>query len=261
MILSILLGCQGYVLTEVDNASVDDTGQDSLVDGGEDDGTWDGAWMEVLSPGSGDFLPLDEASDFEAIVYYADGTETDFNDVQWTSDRDEDWALLGSLIADDSLAVGAHAITAEALLPNGDRLVYTMGGILVQHEDAGTYVGNVKVDVSLSYDGVDYAAGCTGSVTILVDVYGESAVGDSTCTLSLLGYDQDTSYGFNLAVDNGSLEGAAEVDLSLFAYDFDLDGDVGGGELSGIWDDEILGYVGVAGELEATRISRSVGKE
>ncbi len=69
MILSILLGCQGYVLTEVDNASVDDTGQDSLVDGGEDDGTWDGAWMEVLSPGSGDFLPLDEASDFEAVVY------------------------------------------------------------------------------------------------------------------------------------------------------------------------------------------------
>ncbi len=260
MILSILLGCHNYALTATgDTAIVEDTDEDTLPE--EDYSEWDGAWMEVISPSSGDFLPLDEDADFEAIVYFADGTEADFEDIQWRSDIDEGWELLGSFVEDDSLDVGKHAITAEADLPNGDRLVYTMGGILVQHEDAGTYVGNVKVDVTVSYDGTDYSAGCTGAVTLIVDVYGESAEGESTCTLSLLGYDQDTSYGFDLEVDDGDVSGAAEVDLSLFAYDFDLSGDVGDGELSGSWDDDIFGYVGVAGELSATRISRSVGAE
>ncbi|MFT5686664.1 MAG: hypothetical protein ACI8RZ_007620 [Myxococcota bacterium] len=258
MILSLLLGCQNYELASTEDGSLDSSA-DSIIE--EDTSDWDGAWMEVLTPSSGDFLPLDEDSDFEAVIYYADGTEADFGDIQWSTDADEGWALLGSAIVDDSLDVGEHDITAEALLPNGDRLVYTMGGILVQHEDAGTYVGNVKVDVTLAYDGVDYSAGCTGAVTIIVDVYGESALGDSTCTLSLLGYDQDTSYGFDLEVDEGDVSGAAEVDLSLFAYDFDMDGDLEDGELSGSWDDDIFGYVGVAGELSATRISRSVGDE
>lgn len=259
MILSILLGCQNYGIIAADNDASDDTGADDLID--DDFSEWDGAWMEIITPQSGDFLPLNEDSDFEAIIYLADGTEADFEDTQWSSSTDTDWALLGSSTSDDSLTVGAHAITAVAELPNGDRLAYTMGGILVQHEDAGVYVGNVQVDVSLAYDGTDYSAGCTGAVTIYVDVYGESAYGDSTCTLSLLGYDQDTSYGFSLEVDEGDMFGAAAVDLSLFKYDFEMDGDIGEGILTGSWSDDIFGYVGVSGELSATRISRSLGDD
>ena len=254
MLFSVLIACQNYSLVGTDTGEV-------IEETEEDFSEWDGAWMEVISPKSGDFLPLDEDADFEAIIYLADGSEADFDDIEWTSDADDEWKLLGANLADNGLDVGQHAITAAAVLPNSDRLVYTMGGIFVQHEDAGTYVGNVKVDVTISYDGADYSAGCTGSVTLIVGVYGETASGDSTCTLSLLGYDQDTSYGFDLDVDDGDVSGAAAVDLSLFAYDFDMDGDVGGGELTGTWDDDILGYVGVAGDLSAVRISRSVGEE
>jgi hypothetical protein len=259
MILSILLGCQNYGIIAADDDASGDTGADSLIE--DDFSEWDGARMEVLTPQSGDFLALNEDADFDAIVYLADGTESDFQDIQWSSSTDEDWALLGTRISDASLDVGEHAITAVAELPNGDRLAYTMGGILVQHEDAGIYVGNVKVDVSLDYDGTDYSAGCTGSVTIYVDVYGESAYGDSTCTLSLLGYDQDTSYGFDLELDEGDMSGAAAVDLSLFKYDFEMDGDIGEGALTGSWSDDIFGYVGVSGELSATRISRSLSDD
>ena len=259
MILSILLGCQNYGIIAADDNPSDDTDADTQIE--DDFSEWDGAWLEVITPQSGDFLPWDQESPFQAVVYLSDGTEADFQDVQWSSSEDESWALIGSDATDANLEIGEHAITALAELPNGDRLTYTMGGVLVQHEDAGIYVGNVKVDVSINYDGSDYSAGCTGAVTIYVDAYGESAYGDSTCTLSLLGYDQDTSYGFSLEVDEGDMYGAAAVDLSLFKYDFEMDGDVGEGTLSGSWSDDIFGYVGVAGDLSATRISRSLGDE
>ena len=48
---------------------------------------------------------------------------------------------------------------------------------------------------------------------------------------------------------------------SLFEYEFTLAGAVGDGELSATWEDDVFGYVGLAGELSATRISRSVGEE
>ena len=258
MILSILLACQNYAVTSIGDGDADTGDIDDSI---EDFSEWDGAWMEVLTPQSGDFIALDDEADFEAVVYFADGTESGFDTIQWTSDVDDGWKLIGDVLVDSSLEVGDHAITALAELPNGDRLVYTMGGILVQHEDAGTYVGNVQVDVTLSYDGADYSAGCTGAVTLIVDAYGETADGDSTCTLSLLGYDQDTSYGFVMEVDEGDVSGAAAVDLSLFEYEFTLAGAVGDGELSATWEDDVFGYVGLAGELSATRISRSVGEE
>ena len=243
------------------SGEIDTAAPEEALEELEDDSAWDGAWMEVISPTSGAFLPLGEPASFEAIIYTADGEVSDFDEITWRSDLDDAFAPIGASFTDDSLDVGTHALTAEALLPNGDRLVYTMGGVLVQHEDAGTYVGNVVVDVSVTYNKTEYSAGCTGAVTLIVDVYGETAIGESTCTLSLLGYDQDTSYEFDLDLSEGSLSGDATVDLSIVTQSFDLDGYLSEGVLGGSWDDDIYGYVGVAGELEAERITRSVSGE
>jgi len=249
-----LIGCKAnYIPGEIE-APTDDTGEI------EDTSEWDGAWMEVISPQSGDFLPLGEDATFEAIIYDINGEPTAFSEVNWVTDLDEAWSLEGSEIDDSSLDVGTHAISAAATLPNGDRLVHTMGGILVQHEDAGTYVGNVQVDLTLDYDGSDYSAGCTGSVTLIVDAWGETASGDSACTVSLLGYDQDTTYLFDLSLEDDELSGIADVDLTFFTYSFDVNGEVNDGELSGTWEDEVFGYIALAGELSVSRITRDIGE-
>jgi hypothetical protein len=224
----------------------------------EDTALYDGASLIVEAPLSGDFLPLGEDADFIATVYSADGEPMDFDNISWRTDLDTDWALLGTDAEDDSLAVGRHAITAEAILPNGDRLSSTMGGILVQHEDAGIYVGDVQADVTLSYDGADYTTGCIGATTIIVDPYGETAIGDSSCIISLLGFEQELDYSFDMTLDSGDLGGSAAVNLLLFEIDFDVSGEVADGEMVGSW--ESSDFVEIAGDLDATRVSRDVGE-
>ena len=70
----------------------------------------------------------------------------------------------GLSFSDDTLGVGTHAITAEVSLPNGDRLSYTNGGILVQSIYAGTYAG--LFDSTVTYD--TYSLGCAGAATLVV---------------------------------------------------------------------------------------------
>ena len=91
MILSILLGCQNYGIIAADDNPSDDTGADTQIE--EDFSEWDGAWLEVITPQSGDFLAWDQESSFQAVVYLADGTEADFQDVQWSSSEDEGWLV------------------------------------------------------------------------------------------------------------------------------------------------------------------------
>ena len=239
---------------------VDDTGDTGEADTGDTgewiDPAWDEASLVVLTPESGDFIPLGEDADFIAEIRAADGSLMDFDEVEWTSDIDGDWALLGLEEEDDSLTVGTHAITARAALPNGDRLTYTVGGVLVQHENAGTYAGDVMVDVTIEYDGTPYTVSCIGSTLIVVEPEGETADGTSDCTISLLGYDTVLSQVFAFDLDDEDVSGEASLDFDWFAYDFSADGIVGDGELSAEWGDDVFGFATVEGTLEATRISR-----
>lgn len=244
--------------TDTGDVSGDSGDVNNDTDTDADTAAWDGATLVVASPYSGDFLPLGEDAAFEATVYDADGNPTDFDQITWSTDLDSGWSLAGADVEDDSLDVGRHTITATAVLPNGDRLQSTMGGVLVQHEDAGTYVGNIIVNLTLTYDKVDYTAGCIGATTIVVDQYGETATGDSTCIISLLGYEQDVSYAFDMTVDEGDVGGSAAVDLFLFDLELDVAGEISNGELVGSWESADL--VDISGELDAARISRETGE-
>lgn len=248
-------GVIGDGVGDTDDTGAEDTGGDDV----DEDAAWDGATLVVHSPASGSFLPWGETSTFSATVYAADGTATDFDDIAWASDVDAAWAIEGREVEDDALDVGTHALTATAALPNGDRLAYSVGGVLVQSPYAGVYAGTLVVDAAAEYDGTTYAAGCSGALTLVVDAYGETVTGEGGCLLSLQGYDLDTTYVFDLENAEGTVAGAASADFGWYAYDFDAAGTVSeDGALSGTFADDVYGYLAVEGAWETTRVSRDV---
>ncbi len=222
----------------------------------EDFSAWDGASLEVLYPESGDFLPWGQVNPFSARVVDSDGNDLGFEDITWSSSVDDGWGPVGSAFDDEDLDIGTHTLTATAELPNGDRLAYSLGGILVQSIYAGTYAGSLTV--STEYDG--YAFACSGGSTLVVDQYGEAVTGDANCLLllSYSGYELelDLQYVSNIENDLGTLGG----DLSAEVYGYELPVDFEGtlsddGHLTGGFETDLLGVI-LTGELTADRVSR-----
>lgn len=223
------------------------------------DELWSDATLVIESPLSASFLPYGESANFVATVYDKNGVATDFSDVTWSSDVDTDWGLLGPAVTDSNLDVGIHAITAEARLPNGDRLASTVGGILVQSIYAGVYVGDLQVNLSGEYDGQEVAVGCSGPLTLVIDAYGELATGDAGCLVSLFGYDLDTTYLFDLENDEGSLSGEAAIDLTWFQYGVETEGSLSSdGEIEGDFSADVYGYILVDGVYTAELLTRDL---
>lgn len=267
LLLPLLLACQPKTV-EFDTGAIDqpDTaiGSDDPVDTGEtgepveEEPTYeeyDDATLVINAPTSGEVLPLGDVSTFSASVLSSTGEDMGWTEIDWSSDLDSAWLKSGNLFNDNTLIAGTHAITAEAKLPNGDRLSTTIGGVRVQHEDAGTYYGDVNVDVTVEYDGTPYTVSCIGGILLVVDETGETVTGDSACTISLFGYDTEITNVFDLSSDVGELSGVVSVDLSWFAYDIDATGTLSDGDLEATWSDDIAGYATVTGTLSAFRVS------
>jgi hypothetical protein len=217
---------------------------------------WDTASLVIISPLSGGFIPLGEPADFVAEIRDGEGELIDWDAISWSSSVDNDWAPEGADFQDSDLSVGRHNLLAQTTLPNGDRLAYSVGAVLVQHEDAGTYVGDANIDLTADYDGTPVTMTCIGAVTLFIDAEGEHGSGETSCTLALLGYDMDVLHIFNLDIDEGDVSGSIAADFSWFDYAFDTNGEVGGGYLGATWADSVFGYADIAGELDLTRISR-----
>lgn len=251
--------CQNGVKVSTGDTSGSDLDSASDTAGGSDtaDSDWheyDGATLVVRSPASGDFLPWAEDASFVAELHAADGSVMPFDDIVWTSDIDTAWTITGANVVDDTLDVGTHALTATAQLPNGDRLAYTIGGVLVQSPYAGIYTGTLAIDAS--YD--TYALGCSGATTITVDAYGETATGDASCLLSLGGYDIDTAYLFDYTNDAGVLSGSSSIDLGFYQYDIDTAGTLDtDGNLTADFTADIAGLA-LVGNVTATRVTRDL---
>jgi hypothetical protein len=259
LIWSGTLGCQpNFSASEVSVGDVagDAGGDNTTTPEDPVDEAWDTATLVVTSPLTGDFLPLGEPADFVAEVRDAEGELMDWDAISWSSDVDNGWAPEGADFEDDGLAVGRHNLQVQTTLPNGDRLVYTVGGVLVQHEDAGTYVGDANIDLASEYDGTAYTMTCIGAVILFIDAMGEKGTGETSCTLALMGYDMDVLHIFDLDIQDGQVSGSTSADFSFFAYSFDTLGEVADGQLGATWADNILGYADIAGELDLARISR-----
>ena len=267
LLLPLVLGCRSY--ESIDGSKLDsgpdttdtsetDTGDSSpdTTDTGEADPVWDTAMLSILSPTSGAFVPMEEEADFEAVVRDTDGNDLKWDEIDWTTSADDTWAYSGAAFT-APLEVGDHDITASTQLPNGDRLAMTVGGVLVQSAYAGTYTGTVYVEITIDYKGTPYTVSCAGATTIIVDQYGETATGDSTCLVSLMGYDMDLALSLDAANDEGTLDGEMAVSMILFDVGIAADGSVDeDGALEVSFADDVYGYADIAGSVDATRISR-----
>jgi len=266
-IFSFLAACNsgsGTVSFKDDVASGDDLTVSSGDNGDgttgtteEDPGDWTGASLVVESPVAGEVLPYGEDSTFTAVVLDASGSPTDFSDLVWTTNASS-WSETGADFESDGLDVGTQAISVEAVLPDGTVLRNSVGGVRVQHPDTGTYVGNLAVDISGEYNDFPITAACIGAAVVTVDVYGETAVGDSTCIVSLLGYSTEALHVFDFEVDGSNVAGQVSLDLSFFQIDFDVEGDLGDSAIQADWATDYGGFLAVEGEMLLERVTTEV---
>ncbi len=270
LLLPLVFGCRAYesVITPLDDtggkdttdtgAPTDDTADTSdTTDTGEVDPIWDVAMLTIVSPESGAFIPLGDEAEFEAVVLDTEGNELEWDAIDWTSDADDEWTYTAATFTDDSLGVGKHDITAATQLPNGDRLAMTVGDVLVQSPYAGTYTGTVYVEIAIEYKSMPYTVSCAGATTIIVDQYGETIGGDSSCLVSLMGFDMDMALGLDATNEDGEASGEMAVDMMLFDVGIEASGTISeDGELYMEFADDVMGYADIAGNVDASRISR-----
>ncbi len=182
---------------------------------------FDNAELRILWPESGAFLPLEEPAAFAAELVAADGSPLDGSAIAWTSSFDPGWSGAGEGFDDTTLDVGIHDITAEIALPNGDRLVYVVGGVLRQSTFAGTYSGLFTADGN--YNGLVFT--CSGTGLTMCEPYGTDIVGNADCLVSILGLDLPLSFVFELENAAGVVTGTAGADIfGLFTFDFPATG-------------------------------------
>ncbi len=254
-----LVACQPSFTSSTTEDVDNEAANDSPTDTGEVDWSdWEGAELIVHAPESGALVWLDEDTDFEAEIVNTNGETLDWDEISWSSSIDEDWEEQGTEFENDELIAGQHDLRVETTLPTGDHLVWMVGGIRVQHEFAGTYVGNMIVDSTSEYDGTELTTSCIGAAILVVDAQGEGATGDSNCLISLLGYDLDAAYDFSLEIDGEDLNGTAALDLTWSTVDFEANGSIDDGEMTATWSDTIYDTIEMEGSLELERISSEI---
>lgn len=227
----------------------------------EDFSEYEGAIIRIIDPPSGSFLPYGEEHTFEAVILTPEGDSLEFDEIDWSSDWDEAWLPEGATFDDDTIDVGTHNLTATATLPDGSRVAHTVGGVLVQHEDAGTYVGDMIINLSAEIEGVPVGTSCIGAAIVIVDAYGETVEGASECTLDLLGYlSFDVSHTFEYALDETTLDGNAFVVIPFvgFGLPFPSEGNLEEGEITSDWEGGFPGFADIAGTLDASRLTREI---
>lgn len=260
MLSLFLLACSDKVTVIGGDTAVGivDTAADTAETAEDVDYT--GATLVITSPRSGEFIPLGEEARFTAEVRNPQGEPLPFEEITWASDVDGAWTLSGGSVTDATLSVGTHAITATASLPNGDRVGFGVGGILVQSAYAGVYVGTLSVEGTADYNGTPIVTACSGALTLVMDEQGVAAIGESACPLNLFGFEVDTAYAFDLENDDGTLDGSTEVQLYGWgAVSFEVTGEVSqDGTMSAAFEGDVFGLLSVAGDFDAVRVTRDV---
>jgi len=265
MLLLIAMGCSPTQAVLIDE-QVDQPGfgwVDEVPTGVDPDdpdpvdwAIYEDAEFRIVSPESGSFRPLGELRPYEAVLVAADGTELSVEQVVWSSSVDSSWDGIGMFFEDDSIGVGEHDITAEVVLPNGDRLAHTVGGVLVQHRLAGTYSG--LFSATGGYQQFQFT--CSGSALIRVDAFGEVAQGTGNCVASLIVFDLPLDFVFDLEVNpaDGEIVGQAGAQvLGPFVYDFPAEGIMTPNQLDLTWAGTVLLLnFDVDAQMSAERISR-----
>ena len=101
--------------------------------------SWAGSVLRIVEPLPASVLPIEASHRLVAEVTNIDGDVVEVDGIDWVTSGDPEWSAAGSLVEDGLLPNGAQELTAEVILPNGDRLAHTIGDVRVQSRYAGTY--------------------------------------------------------------------------------------------------------------------------
>lgn len=216
LITALTLGaCAGEIGI---NESPDETDTDVEV---EDFSRFDNATLRIIEPTSASFLAWGDTHGFVAEVRAEDGTLLEeVEDIAWSSSADEAWVPEGATFDDDTIDVGIHDLTAQVTLPNGDRLAHTVGGVLVQSEVAGTYVGTFAANVTIQ----NFPVACAGSAVLIVEPYGEGITGSAECLAQAGTFEIPLDFSVDALNEDGSVEGNASATIIAFDVDFPASG-------------------------------------
>ncbi|MEC7983879.1 MAG: hypothetical protein VX278_01870 [Myxococcota bacterium] len=263
ILLTLLLGCQKEdICDRIETDTADSVAiaepetPPEPEEPAEDFSMWENAALEILSPAAGLVIELDAPQIFEAAVLDSDGEPMEWDDITWTTDVSEEWTFDGASFEDNTLPAGQHTFRAETILPNGDRLVYALGGIKVQHPFAGTYSGTTTINATFPVGGGNTTTvSCAGAATLTVNLEGTAATGSSACILNLLGTDQETYYNFEVEISETTLGGLAIADLGITQRDFPLTGEIDEETMTATWADTVYGFIEVDGAFDLQRVS------
>ncbi len=260
--LILLAACSQGVIEIAEEADYAGTGwvdepwaEDPPEEEVPDTSRYDGAALHIIGPTSGQFVTYDRVHDFEAELVAADGTVLEFEDIEWSSNRQPNWFHEGSYFQDRTLEVGVHAVTAEGILPNGDHVAHTVGGLLVQAYGGGTYAGIMRVNGNVQ----GLPISCTGASVVWVDQYGEKGVGNGECLVFLLALSVPLQYVFDLDITEvGVISGEVGIDLAgWFTYNFPAEGQLDpanyGIDATFVGDVPLIGTL--SGSFEGPRVS------
>lgn len=224
----------------------------------EDFSIWEDATLRIVSPLPAQRIGIGEDQEFLATLVNQEGEELPLEevDLQWTSDIDESWSFGDFSFTDATLSPGTHVIEAQAILPSNDRLTYALGGIKVQHPYAGTYSGTTTINATITdWNGNETVVSCAGAATLVVNLEGTKATGSSACILQLFGQAQETSYEFDIDINESDLSGLAIADFVIAQRDFPLTGTISENTMSASWADTVYGTIDVEGQLDLEKVS------
>ncbi len=254
LIALLLAGCQGETYL---------TGGDCLPQPGDDDDSadvddfseFDGATLQVYSPLPAGIFYLEEDMELDAEVVDADGEPMDFEDIVWETDLDDD-PILEAPSGDVELDWGIHTITVTADLPNGSKLQTILGGIRVQGEHTGIYAGNFAMNIHAEYQGTPITASCLGGLDFVVEMDGETLIGDDgTCTVNLfIMGEMDINYGVEGEIDGDEVSGDIQLDLGFFDLPVGYDGLIEDGEIYAEYGGSVILF-DFDGSIDAQRLS------
>ena len=240
-----------------DDVADDDIADDDVSDDDDDDSEFDDATLVLHSPVPGSFVPLDDPMVLDAEILDVAGDVMEWDEIVWSTDQDEDFEYVGAYGEVEEFPVGNHVVTAQTELPNGDRLSYAVGGVLVQHEYAGVYSGTVNISIDLELGGYPISAQCVGSMDFQVDLYGELMEGAGACVASIVGMgDIDVSLIIDGEIDGGAVAGTISIDFyGWFELPTDFEGEfTASDEMTGSFSDEIYGTT-ISGDIDAHRVA------
>lgn len=232
------------------------TGPDLLDEEEEADfAEYDTATLAVHSPQSADILFLEEPVLLDAEVLDGNGVPMEFDDITWEL-NDETAPLYVGAFGEVDIEHGIHSFTVTANLPNGDRLVTQIGAVRVQGRHSGIYTGNFQLNIDADFQGTPITASCLGGLDFIIDMAGETIVGDDggcTVNLFILG-EMDIAYGLDGDVDDGEVAGDVSINLGFFDLPVGYEGEIDDGEVFADFSGSAILF-DFDGAIDASRVS------